>query len=457
MTFYGRKKELLELDTRYNSGKKEFGVVYGRRRAGKSALLNQFALAKNSILFQAKRDSSYGNLRSFSYIIAKKLSLPSSFIFASYEEAFEALREYMKEERLLLVIDEYPYILDQLPSFSSILQEFIDKANDNLFLLISGSDVAFLKHEILDHNSPLYKRRTFEMKIGKLDYSESLLFLEGMDNEEKSKYLSLMSTFPYYLSSIDASSSFEDNVKRLLFSPFGTFFSLPDQILSNSTRVQDIYNAILLAIAHRHRTVSEISLYIKEDEAKVSKYICTLINGEIVRKCETFMGNKKTVYYEIDDPLLEFYYRFIFHNDERIRINGGIVYNELSEKINLYLSYGFENICRLYLDQKNKEGKLLTVYPALKPYKVEKSKLGRSIEIDGLAESGENLLVIECKYRSKKFDERMLLHLFESVSVFPNKANKEYYVFSKTGFEDEVLAHKEANLHLVDFDTLFSK
>lgn len=456
MEFRGRIKELKELNARYSGNKKEFGVIYGHRRAGKSALLSTFAIDKNAILFQAKRDSAYGNLRSFSYAIAKKLSLPSSFVFASYEEAFEAINEYTKKERLLLVIDEYPYILDQFKSFSSLLQEFIDKANDNLFLIVSGSDVSFLKHEILDHSSPLYKRRTFEMRVGKLDYSEALLFLEGMDNEEKSKYLSLMSTYPYYLSSIDISLSFEDNVKRLLFSPFGTFFSLPDQILSNSTRIQDIYNAIMLAIAHRHRSVTEISQYIKEEEAKVAKYLLTLISSEIVRKCETFWGNKKTVYYEIDDPLLEFYYRFIFHNDERIRINGEMVYKELKEKIDLYLSYGFEEVSRLYLDQKNKDGALLTIYPSLKPYRVEKSQLSRSIEIDGLAESSDYLLVIECKYRNKKFDEDMLLHLFESVSIFPNKTIKEYYIFSKSGFEKEVLAHKEDNLHFIDFDTMFS-
>lgn len=294
------------------------------------------------------------------------------------------------------------------------------------------------------------------MKIGRLDYSEALEFLEGMDNEEKSKYLSLMSTYPYYLASIDPDLSFENNVKKLLFSPFGTFFSLPDQILSSSTRVQDIYNAILLAISHRHQTTSDISSYIKEDEPKVSKYLSVLISSEIVRKCETFKGSKKTSYYEMDDPLLGFYYRFIFHNDERIMMNGEVIYEELKEKIHLYLSHGFENIARLYLDQKNRDGELLTIYPPLKPFKADKTSLGRSIEIDGLSSSGNKLLIIECKYRNTRFDEKMLLHLYESVSIFGDEDVKEYYIFSKSGFTDEVLARKEKNLHLIDFDELFA-
>lgn len=455
MEFIGRDKELRELNSRYRGKKKEFGVIYGRRRAGKTALISEFAKGKNAVVFQAKRDSAYGNLRSFSYAICQKLSLPSDFVFSSYEAAFRAIEEHFAGERYLLVIDEYPYILDQMPSFSSVLQEFVDKSEDNLFLLISGSDVSFLKNEILDHNSPLYKRRTLEMKIGKLDYSEAIAFVKDFDDEEKSRYLSLMSTFPYYLSAIDPSLSFEENLKRLLFNPYGAFFGLPDQVLSNSVRAQDVYNAILLAISHKHKNVSSISNYTKEEDAKISKYLTTLINGETVRRAETFWGNKKTVYYEIDDPLLEFYYRFIFRNEERIRMNGKMVYDELHEQIEQFISFGFENICRLYLEQKNKNGELGMIYPSIKPYRVENSKLGRSIEIDGLAENGDSLLVIECKYRNRSFDKAMLLHLQESVSVFPEEMKRTYYIFSKAGFSNDVLSLKDENLHLIDFTMLF--
>lgn len=455
MKFYGRAKELQALNDRYGSRRKEFGVIYGRRRVGKTALIEEFAKDKDAILFQAKRDSAYGNLESFSLAIAKRLSLPGGYVFPSYEAAFDAILEGLKEERFLLVIDEFPYILEQMPSFSSYLQEFFDRAGDNLFLLISGSDISLLEKEILSHNSPLYKRRSFEMRISKMTYREALLFLEPFSNEEKSAYLSLMSTFPYYLAAINPSLSFEDNLKRLLFDPYGTFFNLPDQILSNATRVQDIYNAILLAIANRQRNVASIASRIKESEAKVAKYLVTLQGSEIVRKCETFMGSKKTIYYEIDDPLLEFWYAFIFKNEERIRINGEIVFKELKEKIGLYISHGFENICRLYLDQKNIDGELDTVYPPLKPYRVEKSKLGRSVEIDGLSRSGNSLLVIECKYRNQPFDKAMLDHLLESVSVFPSKLDRHYYIFSKSGFGKDVLSLEGDDIRLVSFDDLF--
>ena len=196
-----------------------------------------------------------------------------------------------------MAIDEYPYIIEQDSSFSSIIQEFIDNADNNIFLILSGSDISFLKNEILNHNSPLYKRRTFQMQINKLSFEEATLFLKDFDIETKCKYLSIFSTYPYYLSSINHQISFEENIKYTLFNQFGTFFSLQDQLLSNSTKIQDVYNAILVAITHKKRSNKEIADYIHEEEAKVAKYLITLQESEIVSKCETFMGNKKTIYY----------------------------------------------------------------------------------------------------------------------------------------------------------------
>ena len=137
--FVGRKKELDALNSRYTSNRKEFGVLYGRRRIGKSSILNEFLKGKNGILFQAKQDNSYGNLKSFSYEVDHLLNLPDTFVFASWQHAFKSIQEYAKNERFVLVIDEYPYIVSQDSSFSSVLQEFIDHASDNMMVILSGS------------------------------------------------------------------------------------------------------------------------------------------------------------------------------------------------------------------------------------------------------------------------------------------------------------------------------
>ena len=454
--FIGRKKELNELNFRFNNSKKEFGVIYGRRRIGKSTLINEFLKDKPNIFFQAKKDSIYGNLRSFSYEIDKLLDLPKSFVFSSMEEAFDSLIEYAKGKRFVIAIDEYPYIVNQDASFPSILQEAIDRAPENLFFLISGSDVGMLKNELENHNSPLYKRRTFEMNVTKLKYSESLEYLKNVDNETKIKYLSFTSTYPYYLSAMDFDIPFEENIKRLLFNEYGTFFTLPDQLLSNSLNTQDVYNAILYAVSKRKRSNKEIAEYIHEDEAKVSKYIKTLLQSELLDKRETYNGNKKTVYYEIGDPMLRFWYMFIFNNMEKIRMNGEFVYNNLQEDIKQFICYGFEEVSRLYMDELNSKGLLGNIFAPFKPYKVEKSILNRSIEIDGLSNDDEKLIVMECKYRKEKFTLSMLKHLEESASVFPSKYNRVYYLFSKNGFDDEVKKIQSDKYHIVELDDMFN-
>ena len=454
--FVGRKKELNELNFRFNNSKKEFGVIYGRRRIGKSTLINEFLKDKPNIFFQAKKDSIYGNLRSFSYEIDKLLDLPKSFVFSSMEEAFDSLIEYAKGKRFVIAIDEYPYIVNQDASFPSILQEAIDRAPENLFFLISGSDVGMLKKELEDHNSPLYKRRTFEMNVTKLKYSESLEYLKNVDNETKIKYLSFTSTYPYYLSAMDFDIPFEDNIKRLLFNEYGTFFTLPDQLLSNSLNTQDVYNAILYAVSKRKRSNKEIAEYIHEDEAKVSKYIKTLLQSELLDKRETYNGNKKTVYYEIGDPMLRFWYMFIFNNMEKIRMNGDFVYNNLQEDIKQFICYGFEEVSRLYMDELNSKGLLGNIFAPFKPYKVEKSILNRSIEIDGLSNDDEKLIVMECKYRKEKFTLSMLKHLEESASVFPSKYKRVHYLFSKNGFDHEIKKIQSDKYHIVELDDMFN-
>lgn len=446
--FIGRRKELNELEARYNSGRKEFGVIYGRRRIGKSAIISHFLEGKSGLLFQAKRDNAYGNLRSFSYEVDKLCNLPKSFVFSSWEEAFDAVSEHANGQRFVLAIDEYPYIVEQDGSFPSVVQSFIDHAGENIMLILSGSDVSFLKKEIAAHDSPLYKRRTFEMSVERLPFNEALEFLRGFSDEEQSKYLALMATYPYYLDAIDHNLSFGDNVQRLLFDQYGTFFTLPDQLLSNSTKVQDVYNAIMAAIAHRRATNKSIADYIHEEEAKVSKYLSTLLASELVVKQQTFMGNKKTSYYEIGDPMLKFWYMFVFENQERIRFNGRYVFDENKDRIDDFICREFENVSRLFLEQRKAQGELPDLFPQIRGYKVEKSALGRSVEIDGLAMTKKYLLVVECKYRNVPFDMAMFRHLEESASVFPEKLQRVYCIFSKSGFTQEVINLQSPNVQL---------
>ena len=451
--FTGRIKELNELNQRYNSGIKEFGIIYGRRRIGKSALIDRFMSDKEGLVYQAKQDSSYGNLRSFSYQLDRMVGLPKDFVFSGWEEALDAVTEHFAGKRFVLVIDEYPYIVSQDKSFPSILQDFIDHAPDNAFILLSGSNVSFMEQEINNEKSPLYKRKTFSMELRELGFEEAVSFVSAFKNEDKASFLALFGGYPYYLSAIDPRQSFEGNIKRLVFNEYGVFFNLPDQVLSNSTKAQDVYNAILQSISFRHRTISTISLDIREETAKVSKYLDTLISIGIVEKMDTFLGNKKTNYYEIKDPLLRAWYNVVFRNQERLRLNSDIIFNEIKDDVNDLINHGFENVCHMYIDWQNRAGNLGRIYPELKNYKADNSGLGRSVEIDGVAQAGNDLLIIDCKFRNRSYSKVYFDHLKESAGVFPESLNKHYYVFSKKGFANDM--KEEKDVVKIDLNDMF--
>ncbi len=442
--FNGRIKELEELNRRYNSEVKEFGIIYGRRRIGKSALIDKFMSDRTGLVFQAKQDSSYGNLKSFSYLLDKITGLPKNFVFSGWEEALDAVTDHFRGKRFVLVIDEYPYIVSQDKSFPSVLQDYIDHAPSNAFILLSGSNVSFMEKEINNEKSPLYKRKTFSMELDELRYEEAVSFVSSYPDEEKAAFLALFGGYPYYLSAIDQRLSFENNIKRLIFNEYGIFFNLPDQVLSNSTKSQDVYNAILQSIAYRHRTIGTISQDIHEEMAKVSKYLDTLISIGIVEKMDTFLGNKKTNYYEIKDPLLRVWYNIVFKNQERLRLNADFVFDEIKNDVYDLINHGFENVCHMYIDWLNRSGKLGKIYPAVKNYRADNSKLGRSVEIDGVAQAGNDLLIIDCKFRNKSYSKALFDHLKESTGVFADSINKHYYIFSKNGFADDMKNVKDA-------------
>lgn len=456
--FLGRKEELDELNHRYQSNKFEFGIIYGARRIGKTSLIKKFLEDKKHIYFQAKQVSDYDNLASFSKEILRAFHMPLTMVFDSYESALDFIIEQVEDERFILVIDEYPYLNNDKNGFSSYLQNFIDhKALDSkLKVIVSGSNISFMKNELISRGSPLFQRNTFKMNIQRLPFNEAVSFLEGLNNEEKMKYLSIFGGFPYYLAMIEKEKSFEENIFQLLFSRFGTLQDAPDNIMSAATRSQNVYNSILIAIAHRKITIKSIADSIHEEDSKVAKYLITLINSEIVEKRTAFNGSKKMTYYAISDPLIKFWYLFIFDNKDKISMGmGKALFNENIDKINNFIAHAAEDVIISYMTMLNVQGKLKYPYGMIQNYKVDNSILKRSIEIDGLTSYKKHLLVIECKYRKEKFSLFMLKHLKESVSIFANYDDIEYYLFSKSGFTEDLKTHNASNIHLLTLEDLF--
>ena len=459
--FIGRKEELNELKNTYDSNNFELGIVYGARRIGKTSLINEFVKDKKHVMFQAKELSNLDNLKSFSFKIQDSFKRMDEYVYSSWEKAFDAAISFFGGEKGVIVIDEYPYLVRSNEGISSIIQDVYDNKlrGTGIMLVLSGSNFSFMEKEINDKQSPLYKRITLKMKVGKMPFEEAKLFLDGYSNEDKARFLSMFGEYPFYLSKIDKSLSFEENIKEMLFNANSILLDCPKMVLSNSTREQSFYNSILLYLAGKRKGLSEISDLMNEEVTKVNKYMKTMLEAEVVIKKEMFNSPRHASYY-IEDPVLRFYYQYLFRNIEIIEAGyGETLYERMKGHIHSFISYSFEDVAISYMEGLSSDGKLGGIYYPIRNLVIDKSELGRPLEIDGIAKDEDSLLVLECKFTNKKRTLADYESMVENMSIkmFSGVKRIQYYIISKGGFDDGLLSYKDKNLHLISLDDMFKE
>ena len=467
MNFVGRIAELKILNQKYNSEKFEFGYLYGQRRIGKTSLIQEFANKKNAIVLFASDSEDIKIRESFSrqFNSQTNSSLTGS-TFSDWDFFFEAISSYFGNEKGLLVIDEYPNIVltrdgkRKKTDFVSKLQNAIDYhfKYQKFTIILTGSNVSFMEKEIKDTKAPLYERNTFQLLLHKLEWNEALLCLNGMDDFEKAKVLALTSTYPYYLSMIDTSLSFKENVENLFYSKAAPFIDDPSKVITSAISEGGFYSAIIETIANGIHRIKGISESLKVESGKVSKYISELLDAGVLTKRSVFMSSRLT-FYSINDPMLAFYYRFIRgENIELIKLGYGKVIEEKQmNAVDNFIYHNFENECIEYLSYLNKNGKLGDLYHEFQNFKVENTSLGRSVEIDIVAQSDSGLLIGECKLSKNKRTISDYYDMLEDTSIkpFSDYKNIEYYLFGMSGFEKDIKDINNPHLHLIDSSIMF--
>lgn len=463
--FYGRKEELNILNNRYNSNKFEFGYLYGARRIGKTFLIDEFSKTKKSIILFASDSDDNSIKNDFSRSFYEQTGIGTFASFDNWDDFFKAIANYFGDDNGLFVIDEYPNIVigrdkkRKKTDFVSKLQNAIDHIfnKTKILFILTGSNVSFMENEISDSNAPLYKRHTFELLLSKLEWDDACLMLEGMDDFDKAKVLCLTDTFPYYLSQIDTSLSFDENLNYLFFQRDSIFVSDPSKLLTSDIMTGAFYTSIIRAIAEGHNTISDISTALSAESGKVALYLDELIKAKAISKHYVF-GSKRMTYYKIVDRMCSFYFRFIFAYSERIKLGyGNIIKEKNNNQIDSFIHYSFEDLCITYLEYLNKKGKLETLYNDFTNYRVENSNIGRSIEIDVISEGDNHLLIGECKFSKNKKGLSELLNMQEDVSVppFDKYKDKHFYLFSANGFDESLNKNNDKNIKLIDLNKMF--
>jgi AAA+ ATPase superfamily predicted ATPase len=182
--FVNREPELAALERIFISGKAEMFVLYGRRRVGKTELLQHFCEGKQCIYFLASQLRDTDNLRQMTEIVRHTLKDPllDTLTFNDWESVLVYLAQKPSDERLLLVLAEFQYLCEDNRALPSIVQRFWDLhgKNSKLFLILCGSHVSFMEREILAERAPLYGRRTAQQQLQPFFYRDAGLFFSGV-------------------------------------------------------------------------------------------------------------------------------------------------------------------------------------------------------------------------------------------------------------------------------------
>ncbi len=467
MRYFGRRNELKLLEERYLTDRFEFGYLYGQRRIGKTSLLEMFKENKKALMFYSTDSDDIDIRDDFSNFFYKQSGLNYQGGFKNWYSFFEAISDYFKDDYGLFVIDEYPNIIltrdgkRKKTDFLSALQRAIDNMfkHQKFTLILTGSNVSFLETEINDSKAPLYQRNTFSLLLKKFEWNEALDFLSDVDdNFEKAKILALTNTFPYYLSLINHKKTFEENLDDLFYKETATFTDDPSKIITSNVVTSGLYASIIKNISNGNNTLSALCEALNTDTSKMTKYLKELILDNIIKKRANFNSNRNSKY-EICDPMLSFYYRFIRENSELIKTGyGNIIKKEQIIQINDFINHAFEYECLTYLEYLNKNGKLNTFYTDFGNCNIENSELKRSIELDIVGSRKECLLVAECKFSKNKRTISDVTDMYEdlSINVFKHYTRRELYLFGASGFDENLLSNADSELNLVDLNRMFN-
>ena len=459
--FFGRENELNTLNRLYNSNKFEFAVIYGRRRVGKTALINEFTKDKDTIFFTGVETNQKQNLENFSRCIMEyNIGVPVDTSFPSFQAALENVFELAKTKRIVLVIDEYPYVARASKSLASTLQLLIDKNKDDskLLLILCGSSMSYMEDHVLAYKAPLYGGRTAQLKIRPFDFFEACNYFTKLSSIDKALAYGIVGGTPQYLMQLDENLSIEENIKNTHLNPASSIFEEPNNLLKQEVREPAIYNAVITAIATGSSKMNEISSKIDEETSVCASYIKNLITLGIIKKESPYgeKSSRKTIY-SIEDNMFRFWYRFVPENTSLIsRGATDLAYRRIAPEISSYMGSVFEDICKQYLWKLLLERRCEVDFSDLGRWWGTNPKTKTQEEIDIMGTDKDAALFGECKWTNEKVDRGVLETLVERSTLFHYK-KKHFYLFAKNGFTKGCIdkAAEMGNVTLITYEDIF--
>ena len=440
-----------------------FVVVYGRRRVGKTALITEFVKDKDHIFYISIEQNDKAALDSFSAKLLERFPSAVGLLesFSSWDIAFSYLSAQAGKQRIVLAIDEYPYLAAANPSLSSLLQKHIDTSfqSTNLFLILCGSSMSFMENQVLGYQSPLYGRRSSQFHVVPFDYYEAGLFFPQASCEDKMLAYAVCGGIPQYLNALSEYGGVTEGIGECFLKKSGILYEEPESLLKQELREPAVYNTLIASIAGGASRLNEISTKSGEDNKKCSKYLKTLLDLHILDK-EFPYGAKteRKSIYRLRDNMFRFWYRFIPQNMTAIESGLGMqaFERQISQNLPSYLGYIFEDACRDYLKRLNGRPILPFMLNGVGRWWGTNPITKAQEEIDIIADAEDKALFGECKWLTTEIGLDVLTELRRKSGQFAQYREKKYILFSKSGFHPSLISDTSlTNVMLVSLPELY--
>jgi AAA+ ATPase superfamily predicted ATPase len=432
--FIDRGEELDRLTDAYQSETAEFIVLYGRRRLGKSELVRQsIADRDDAVYYQAIESTAQNQLEQFEDAVTA--TFPQ---LDRLQRDWETLLEALGDEDAIVVIDEFPFLIEEDDSLPSRIQRVWDThlQETSMTLVLVGSSISVMEENVLSGSSPLYGRRTATIDLEPLSLDDMAAFVPDYDEETTLKTWAIYGGTPFYLQTIAPEASLTENVQQSILSEQGLLYSEPEFLLRTELQQPNTYFSILRAIAHGRRTPNEIAGMAGVESQSLSTYLQKLRRLRLVERhipVTASPTSSKRGRYRLASPLFRFWFRFVYGNQDQLGLLGDDAFDEIvAPALADYVSPLFERACQ-------------NVLPSLVDRQLQ--AVGqwwfKEHELDVLGLTDEGLVAGECKFTSSPVSEGVLADLERTTeqvqwSQGPADGETQYVLFSRSGYTTDL-------------------
>ncbi|KTE93814.1 ATPase [Desulfitobacterium hafniense] len=458
--FIDRQDELGFLNREYERDGSSLVVLYGRRRVGKTALLTKFMADKTSIYFLATQEAESENRNGFKDMVADFLqnSLLKTATVNDWAVIFNMLVEFPPKTKLLIVIDEFQYLGKTNSAFPSVMQKIWDTMlmDKNIMVVLCGSLITMMESQTLVYSSPLYGRRTGQIKLRQIDFCNYKNFYANKNEKELIELYAVTGGVPKYIEQFQSESDIYTAIRKNILDRASFLYEEPYFLLQNEVSEIGSYFSVIKAIAAGNQKLSKIAATLAVKQTGLSKYLKTLIDLDILERqvpiTEEHPEKSKRGLYKIKDNFISFWFRFVYANQSFLeRDQDDIVMQKIRQNfIDNHVAYVYEDVCLSKLWQMNSQGQWPFYF----------SRAGRwwdnqtEIAIVAYDMKGSDMIFSECKYHEKPVDTDVFYTLVKKAEAVVWKQNQRknwYVLFSISGFTEamQLLAKEREDILLL--------